>query len=131
MGTLVSREEVSGKSYSRQSGKGGRDGSGSGVGGRLGSEGGRGQDFGARAKRPRKSMPIALYPGKGVDGLDSYDTPRYFENEKGGLNSFNEGDRDEGSGRHSVGILGKNSMDSRKRVVSNQNYLRAGDSGSK
>jgi hypothetical protein len=100
------------------------------MGGRLGSEGGRGQDFGARAKRPRKSMPIALYPG-GVDGLDSYDTPRYSENNTGGLNSFNQGDGSSGSGRHSVGILGKNSMDSRKRVVSGQNYLRVDDSGSK
>lgn len=128
---MVSRDEVSGKSYSRQSGRGGRDGSSSGVGGRLGSEGGRAQDFGARAKRPRKSMPIALYPGGGADGYDSYDTPRYFKNERGGLGSFNEGDKDGGSGRHCVGVLGKNSMDSRKRVVSGQNYLRVDDSGSK
>merc|ERR1712194_762244 len=121
---------TSGKSYSRKSNQGVQEA--------YGSEGGRGQDFGVRAKRPRKSMPIALYPGMGMGGGDSIDdTPRYHDSNPSNINSFNErcGDgssgRGSGSGGHSVGVLGKNSMDSRKRAVSNQGYLKTESPGPK
>ena len=99
---------------------------------------GKGQDFGVRAKRPRKSMPIALYPGMGIAAEDSIDeTPRYYDGTSNNLNSFNEGFADGNSGKHgssggnSVGVLGKNSLDSRKRAVSNQNYLKIESPGPK